>query len=144
MPGDPVEDLARIIAYVWHLGDLMRIRPLWELRVKIEEDPGGDEGADAHVDPTSGRYHAAISISEDAVKEGGDRLRYVAVHELVHLYHQESSDVIRKGLVPALSSQTYEVIWEMFSHQTELMVDRLATLIAPFMPTFEEFTATVS
>lgn len=143
MPGDEVEELARIVAYVWHLGDLCRVRPLWELRVTVEDVVDGDEETDARVEPTPGRYHAHITIKQEVVNEGGDRLRYDVTHELIHLYHRDQADSIRFPLVPALSHQAYSILWEGFDQATELMVDRLATLIAPFMPTYEEWIPSV-
>lgn len=94
------------------------------------------EGACAMVEPVEGRQVAPIFLCQGWWDRSDDDKRNDIVHELLHVLHRDQTDLIRCGLSRSgyLPKKTRIMLWDRFSAATEVMVDHLASVIAPTMP----------
>ena len=115
----------KVARYVWQLRGEMWLG-IWSIDVMLEDYPGEDSDALAAIQPTTAHHHAEIEIRPGVAQDGGGPLRHVVVHELLHLYHRDASDVLRLSLPKELSTSAYTLLWEAFRQATELMVDDMA------------------
>jgi hypothetical protein len=124
--GDYVND------HVLRLRDAMWLGE-WTITVIVNDRPGGDPSNLAHVDPIQGQYRATIEVSTQAA-EDPDELHRTLIHELLHLAHRNQTEVIRLSLIKPLGAGEYDIMWEAFRQQTELMVENLCTMLVPLLP----------
>jgi len=102
----------------------------WYLRLL---DCPTDEDATAEVLPTDHRRRASILVAHDFAARNLDEKRHAILHELLHLVHRDTTDVMRLGLVGQLGNETYRVLWECFRQQYELWTDGMADLLLPLI-----------
>ena len=132
------EQANAIQAYVNQIRDLMGLHR-WDIYVAVQRAP---KGARASVLPVEGRAVAAVRFAKDWLTYSPEDMRSDIVHELIHVVHRDQTDLIRKAATEAIEEQAaYDVLWEGFRLATEVMVDHLTTIIAPFMP-LPDFTTT--
>lgn len=118
--------------YIKDLRDKMRL-DAWDLT--ISEDPPKAEGAWAEIDPTDGRWHAAIRFRDDFFDEDAEEQRANCVHELLHLTHYEAQEIIRNGEYRhQLGQALYDHVVGEFKHALERMTDFNARLVARSLP----------
>ena len=115
----------KLARYVWKLRSEMWL-DRWAIDVLITEYPGEDSDALASIQPTSVQYRAELEVATRAAETGGEKLRVTIVHELLHLWHRDSSDVFRLALPKELSHSAYTLLWESYRQSVELMVDGMA------------------
>lgn len=83
-----------------------------------------------------------MRFAKDWLTSDPEDMRNDIVHELIHVVHRDQTDLMRKAAAQAIEEQAaYDVLWEGFRLATEVMVDHLATIIAPSMP-LPDFTTT--
>lgn len=100
----------------------------WEIRWM--EEPS-EEGTFATVLPTDQRRLARVYVCEGIEKEEPRIIHETLIHELLHLVHRDQSDVVRlAGTEAGMAKPAYDVLYECFRIQTELMVDHLASCFA--------------
>ncbi len=115
----------KVAKYAWQVRDEMWLG-LWSVNVLLTEYPGAGEDALASIIPTSGQHKAELEIRISTANQGGEVLRRTVVHEMLHLYHRDSSDIFRLGLKEELGGSAYRMLWEAYRQQIELMVDDIA------------------
>lgn len=128
----PKDEVDRADAYLADLAGRLGLSG-WDVWVAAE--PSKD-GALAHVEPTEGRRVAPVHLCSDWPERGPEDKRQILVHELLHLVHRDQTDLIRSALPESgyLPDGAYRLLWESFRLATEVMVDHLAQVLAPFMP----------
>ncbi len=104
----------------------------WVLEISVVDHPGGNPHSDANCDPFDGQKRAKMEFATRIVDDPAELKRTVA-HELLHLFHRDQTDVIRLTMQRALGSDAFEILWESFRQQTELMVDNLTTALVPLL-----------
>lgn len=115
----------KVARYVWKLRGEMWLG-IWSIDVLLEDYPGENSDSLATISPTNAQHRAELEIKPSVAEDGGERLRQTIVHELIHLYHRDASDVLRLSLPKELSTSAYTLLWEAFRQATELMVDDMA------------------
>ena len=115
----------KLARYVWKLRDEMWLTR-WAINILITEYPGENESNQATIAPTNARYRAELEVATGVAEVGGEDLRHTIVHELLHLWHRDSSDVFRLALPKELSSSAFILLWESYRQADELMVDQMA------------------
>ncbi len=125
-------DLEFVNDHVLRLRDAMWLGE-WAITVQVVENPGGEHNNLASVMPVEGQYRASIEISPNAADDPVE-LHRTLIHELLHLAHRNQTDVIRLTMSDALGRDAYQILWETFRQQTELMVENLATVLVPLLP----------
>ncbi len=123
----------KLAQYVWKLRSEMWLNR-WIVDVLITEYPGEDSDARASIQPVGGRYRAEMEVATYVAAAGGEDLRHVIVHELLHLWHRDSSDVVRLALPKELGGSAYRLLWESYRQTVELMVDEMAGAWAETLP----------
>ena len=115
----------KVAKYLWQLRDEMWLTR-WNIDVLVTEYPGESHTTHASIIPTNARHQADIEIAVGIAETGGPTLRHVLVHELLHLYHRDSADQVRLGLIKELATSAYELFWELYRQSIELMIDDMA------------------
>ncbi len=123
----------KVAAYIWKLRDEMWLG-LWRIDVILEDYPGEDSDARAAITPVNGQHRAELEIRPGVAQDGGVTLRHVVVHELIHLWHRDSTDVLRLALPKELSNSAYILLWSAYRQSLELMVDDMAHAWAEKLP----------
>ena len=100
----------KLARYVWLLRDEMWLTR-WAINILITEYPGENESNQATIAPTNARYRAELEVATGVAEVGGEDLRHTIVHELLHLWHRDSSDVFRLALPKELSSSAFILLW---------------------------------
>ena len=121
---------AALEAYIWQLRDLMGLHR-WDLFIAAERAP---KGARAAVLPSDGRAIAGLSFCKGWFDSTPDDMRNDIVHELIHIIHRDQTDLVRLSTFDVLERSTYIVLASAHKSATEVMVDHLTAIIAPFMP----------
>ena len=115
----------KLARYVWKLRSEMWL-DRWTINILITEYPGENEYSRATMAPTNARYQAELEVATGVAETGGESLRHTIVHELIHLWHRDASDVFRLALPKELSNSAYILLWEAHRQADELMVDGMA------------------
>ena len=123
----------KVAAYIWKLRDEMWLG-LWRIDVILEDYPGESSGNLASISPTTAQHRAELEIRPGVAQDGGEVLRHTVVHELIHLWHRDSTDVLRLALPKELSQSAYTLLWEAYRQSLELMVDDMAHAWAETLP----------
>lgn len=128
-------DADAIQAYIYRIRDLMGLSH-WDVFLAKEPAP---KGAHAAVEPCEGRLVASLHLAQGWMDRADDDKRNDIVHELLHVLHRDQTDTIRCGLLRSgyLPDKASAMLWAQFHAHTEVMVDHLASVIAPTMPPFE-------
>ena len=105
----------------------------WEINVKVVEHPGDLEEGLGYVDTHPHRLLADIEIQLDLARRGGSDLRQTVCHELVHLHHRRTWDLVRLTL-PGPLGFGYDLFWEPFRQSVEEFTDSIATAWAETLP----------
>jgi hypothetical protein len=107
----------------------------WEVILSHETTADNDDcDALASIHPTDGRRRAVLRLDRDFREFPPVEQRNALVHELTHLHHRDATDIIRLTLPVALGGVAYNILWENFRQQVELMVDNIAIPIAEMFP----------
>lgn len=123
--------LARMREYVATLQPLMRLSH-WE--IIIHEDPPENDDASASMTPHDHDWRAWLRLSDHYLDQlASNYQRLHMVHELTHLYFR-GLDVAHTTLANGFAFAVWHIIDDRYSHEMELAVDGLATIIAPHMP----------
>lgn len=117
-------------AYINEIRDLMGLRH-WDIYVSTKRAP---KGALASIHPTDGRALAPLSLSKGWMGRPAEDQRLDIVHELIHVIHRDQTDLVRLSTLDVLDRPAYLVLISAHRSATEVMVDHLATIIAPTMP----------
>ena len=115
----------KLARYVWKLRSEMWL-DRWAIDILITEYPGQSENNLASISPTNARYRAELEVATRAAETGGEQLRHTVVHELLHLWYRDPSDIFRLALPMELSNSAYTLLWESYRQSFELMVDQMA------------------
>lgn len=128
---DTVAMIADVDAYLRRLAGFMGLER-WDVYVSVK--PSRKDTL-ATVDPVQGRAIAEVRIARDFHAGSTADQVNTLVHELIHLIHRDQTDIIRVAAADAVSEQsTYNLLWSTVKLATEVMVDQLAAIIAPTMP----------
>ena len=123
----------KVARYVWQLKEKMWL-DRWLINILVTEYPGQSDTTLASISPTTARYEAELEIATRAVEAGGDGLRHTIVHELLHLWYRDSSDIFRLALPMELSNSAYTLLWESYRQTFELMIDEMAGAWSETLP----------
>ena len=123
----------KVARYVWKLRSEMWL-DRWSIDILVTEYPGEDSGNKASIQPVNAQYRAELEVATGVAEAGGEDLRHTVVHELLHLWHRDSSDVFRLALPKALGDSAYTLLWESYRQTVELMVDGMARAWAETLP----------
>ena len=90
----------------------------------------------ARTDPTEGRYYTYLRVHrKNFWTLSADDQRSTIVHELIHLVAMTETEAIRcGGWHENLSTTVWNVLWQDFKRQHELVTDHLTTIFQGFMP----------
>lgn len=115
-----------VVAYALDLAAELGLRD-WYLSVEVT---ARRKGYHAMVRPTEGRRVALIRIGPDFKSLPPKTQRNAIVHELLHLHHRDTADLIRIQVGPRVMSQiAYDVVWAQYKVLEELATDTLASAI---------------
>lgn len=130
------EQAAAADGYIRRIADLMGMQH-WDVFVAAE---AARKGVNASVEPVDGRQVAPIFLARDWWDHSPEDKRNDIVHELIHCIHRDQTDLIRVALRDSgyLPGKAFQLLWTGFAQATEVMVDHLAGVIAPFMPLMDE------
>lgn len=109
-----------------YIVQLARIMGLAQWDIYLSATPSAPD-ANASVHPVYGRRIVPISVNSDWWTYSPQVQRNTIVHELLHVIHNDQTEVIR-------TSPTSTWMWRTFERETELMVDHLAGLLDEHMP----------
>ncbi len=115
----------KLARYVWKLRDEMWLTR-WAINILITEYPGESENSLATISPTNAQYRAELEVATRAAEPGGEDLRQTIVHELLHLWYRDASDIFRLALPKELGNSAYTLLWESYRQTFELMTDGMA------------------
>lgn len=104
----------------------------WEF--VIDENPCDGDDANATTWVYDSQRRGVISLSDSWRDIPPEKQRRIAVHELLHIHESGVEDLIRLGLEGILGSQAYDMFMKIYNDKSELMIDSIATAIAPFFP----------
>ena|GEM_PF-6664468 len=128
------EDWDELKRYIRWLCDQLGLRD-WEIILLHETTAEVGEGdAIAYIHPTDGQRRATLRLCSDFREMSPEKQRHSLIHELIHPHHRDATDIIRLTLPRSFGGVAYEVLWENFRQQVELMVDNIATAIAEQYP----------
>jgi len=132
MTSDEREAIAEEIGdYVVALAANLGLRD-WVFTIRVNPRK---KGYQAMVVPTQGRRIAQIRIGPEFKTLSPNTQRNAIVHELLHLHHRDTADLIRIRLGPKVMSQLlYDVVWAQYKELEELATDTLATAIDRMFP----------
>lgn len=123
-------DLERVRAYVALLQPLLGLQH-WKLIVD-DESPEGKDAA-AHISCMETRHVANLSFSDDYFRSTPEQRRHYTTHELVHCLLAQL-DYAAGDFEHACDELSWRHLYTTYRRQTELAVDDLAAVIAPFLP----------
>ncbi len=123
----------KVASYVWKLRSEMWLNR-WIINVLITEYPGENSDTRAAITPVNGRYQAELEVATYVAAAGGEDLRHVIVHELLHLWHRDSNDIFRLALPKELADSAYTLLWASYLQTSELMIDEMAGAWAETLP----------
>lgn len=134
------EQARAIAAYIRQVADLMGLAH-WDVYLAAKPAP---KDAWASVHPVDGRQVAPIYVCRGWWDRSLEDRRNDIVHELIHVIHRDQTDLIRLGLADSgyLPEKAYRLLFSGFRQATEVMVDHLASVIAPSMPLMSEVATT--
>jgi hypothetical protein len=124
----------RLKAYIKLLRDELGLS---EWALVLEYKTTGDDGdyeAWATIHPREAKREAEMHVAYDFREQTPEKQRYCLTHELLHLYHRDSVEVMRLTLPKLLGEVGFTAVWEPYRQLTELMVDNMARMLAPRMP----------
>lgn len=120
--------------YVTALRDMLGLRD-WTIFASHEiPEEAEDCNAIASIHPTDGRRRAVLRLARDFREMSPEEQRSALVHELLHLHHRDATDIIRLTLPKVLGGAAFDVLWEDFRQQIELITDNIAVAIAEGLP----------
>lgn len=103
----------------------------WDLKVKIVEQPDGEEDSDACVTPSSVYDTAWLEFRRDRLDEleaDGRSLDKTIVHELLHIVFRDYDAVVENATRNMGMSERFA--WDaMRRHEMEGVIERLARTI---------------
>jgi hypothetical protein len=123
----------KVARYVWQLRSEMWL-DRWAIDILVTEYPGQSESNLASISPTNARYWAELEVATHAAETGGEKLRHTIVHELLHLWYRDPSDIFRLALPKELSHSACTLLWESYRQSFELMTDQMAGAWAKTLP----------
>jgi hypothetical protein len=123
----------KLARYVWLLKEKMWL-DRWLINILVTEYPGQSDTNLASISPTNAQYRADLEVATRAVETGGERLRHTIVHELLHLWYRDASDIFRLALPMELANSAYTLLWESYRQTFELMIDEMAGAWAEHLP----------
>lgn len=146
-----VRETRRINRYLAWAAEQVGVDPAWDVWVAAEP---ADSGTMAQINPTEGRYTAAVHVAQDWLEMEPQEQAEALLHEVTHLLHKRIDEPVRKGLFTAMNSlegepedgegapplgfmALYCAIYEMHRIETEYMVDRLTSVFARLLPVHE-------
>lgn len=123
-------------AYIRQLADLMGLGH-WDVFLAAK---AARKGSNAMVEPVEGRQVAPIFVARDWWDHSPEDKRNDIVHELIHCVHRDQTDLIRIGLRDCgyLPDKAFMLLWGGFLQATEVMVDHLASVLAPHLPLMDD------
>lgn len=138
-PSTPIADWSEEQAnalqlYIWTIRDIFRLHH-WDVYLANQY---AEDSAQASVHPLYGRHVAAIYINKNWFNYPPEDQRNAMVHEILHIVHNEQTDVVRVGYSSAMPSHKVgNAFWALFERETEMMVDHLANCLSEFFPLME-------
>lgn len=114
----------------------------WMIKWKLE--PPEDPEAWASIQAVEGRKVAWVNLSNDFPDQPSDIIHATLIHELLHLVHRDQTDVIEHGAPKSgMAPAAYDVMYELFRLQTELMVDHLTDRFSELIPINEDLMKSI-
>jgi hypothetical protein len=109
----------------------------WHLIIGRHEPAVADNGDVPHAEviPTDGRYVAYLRFSDAFWRLPAIDQREAVTHELVHLLHVGVTEPVRAGHWRQLAGlAAADGLWVEVKRQAEYMTDKLASILAPYLP----------
>lgn len=135
LPAPPLSGARRaaLEAYVSEVRASLRL-DAWDVRL-ADEWPDDGEDVYAQIDPCEQRWIATLRLGSGFWDLPPEDQRNTIVHELLHLHHVRLTDVTRLGAWRHQVGQAlYDHLVDQVKREAELMVDALASVLAPFVP----------
>jgi hypothetical protein len=109
--------------YIWTIRNMLGLRH-WDIFLA---SVAADDKCNASIHPVYGRHTASLAVHKDWWSFSREVQRNTIVHEILHVAHNNQTEVIR-------TSETSIWMWRTFERETELMVDHLATALEDLFP----------
>lgn len=120
---------AKLVKYIENLADLMGLK---EWSFGLGSSLLKNDEALARIETVRVLCTAVIEVNELFWETDAAQQRKCIVHELLHIYF--STDRIMTGLENQLTRSVMDLFVAHAEIETEIQVDRLAKVIAPFFP----------
>lgn len=133
--GATEDQLRMLLEYVIVLGERLGVSE-WDIRIKLDGGPD-DPDSLAQIAPIYGRKVASLRLRPDLLERyAGHEVVNTLTHELLHLVTNSVAQVIRTDLTAfgGLAQREYDGLWHYYAREVELLVDHLASILAPTMP----------
>jgi hypothetical protein len=121
------------LRYLSEIRDHMRLNA-WEIVLK-KDNPENEE-AYADISPFDNYFCAGIRIAPDLFKEPPHVITEIFVHEMIHLYHRDLTDVwhdcvVNNDEVSEVEKQDWTAL---YTRGIERLVSQMASFLAPLAP----------
>jgi hypothetical protein len=130
-PDMPHAEFKRIGMYMRDTADRLGLRD-WFFSLNWE--PSEHEDADASIEVTFGRKHAAVSLGRDFAYFDDDRKKHCIIHELLHCHLDSLESMLRATLPDLLGQPTWSVVESVEHERIEQVTDVLAEVMAKYLP----------
>ena len=122
------EEAERVSIFAMNVGEALSL-PRYQYVVMV--DPC-EEDALATINTPQHRHIAEISLSKEWMERTDDERMNCIVHEVIHLIHRDVDHAVASGR-RFMHSHEFEMVWENYYREIELMVDYLAMYLSDFM-----------
>lgn len=122
---------ADLLAYV---ENLKLLNGLSQWIIEIDWTEPADEGADAMIDSTEGRYIAVMWLRKDFAKLERSEIRRILLHEVMHLHFAQLRHTVRSSAEVVLNKDAAEMMKNSAHLAEEYAVDSMSAALAELMP----------
>lgn len=131
---NPNPDPSAIADYLAELAGEMLLTQ-WQLDAGDPLPPAAPGESWAEVIASDHKYQATVRISTSILADDdADRVRYVIVHELVHLHLEGIWRTLQNAVQLDVGTIVWNVLRGVIGHEIELAVDQIARAWAPSLP----------
>lgn len=104
--------------------------------VIVDEEPPDDPKAQADVRVDLRRRALALRFAANFAGLTEDEQRHALAHELLHVHVELLGGRVRQ-LSPEFGRTAWAVFWSGYEEETERVVDALASVVAPLLPSID-------